>query len=178
MNALLLALATALASSPAVADDFVFRARALAIEAAPPAPPPLPDGAFRDGPDVLQPLRVVDGWHVLPAGTYRTLRPVAEIAADLFGRGRPALRLQFHPRGDRHFVCYVSAAPARSLTKCFGEVLRAGADMGATTVHAGDYLYLTSPGGFSILDRDPEVRASLAVLGLHGVLPPEEAPGP
>lgn len=174
----LLTLAGLLVASPAVASDYVFRARPLAIEVPAPALPPLPDGAIRSGPDVLQPLRVVDGWHALPAGTYRTLRPIAEIVADLYARGQPTLRLQFHSRGDRYAVCYVSAAPTQSLLKCSGQVLRAGADARATVTDRDGYLYVVTPTGFSILDRDPEVRASLAALGLHRVPPPEQVSRP
>lgn len=153
-RALVVVAATVALGAPAVASDFVFRARPIPITA---AAPPLPDGAVRSGDDVLlAPPTTADGSRPATAGaTYRALRPLAEIGAEL--RTAKPLNILSINR-TRYYVCYV---PASSLPTCLQTVLRQ-ADPQATAWERDGFLYYTSPQGFMFTPADQPQRDFLA----------------
>lgn len=154
MRRMVLVAASIALGSPAVASDFIFRARPVVVA---PAAPSLPDGAVQSGPDVLlAPPATVDGSRPAVVGaTYRALRPLAVIGAELLAEA--PLNILSIGR-VRYYVCY---APSRSIPKCLQAVLRQ-ADPQATAWERDGWLYYTSPAGFRFTPGNAEERDFLA----------------
>lgn len=160
-RALVVVAATVAFGAPAVASDFVFRARPIPITA---AAPPLPDGAVRSGGDVLlAPPTTADGSRPATAGaTYRALRPLAEVGAEI-DKAKPTNILSIN--GRTYYVCYV---PARSLPKCLQAVLTQ-ADPQATAWERDGWLYYTSLRGFTFTPSNAAERAFLGFFDFRQV---------
>lgn len=162
---LLLAVAV-LATTSATAADYLFRGKLAPIEARAPGPPPLPEGAFRAGPDVLRPMQVSGDYRRSPLGTYRSLRPLAEVGAEL-ASVRPPGALDFGRSAEPFSFCYL---PARSIPKCIQEALRAGTDSKAIAYERGGYLYYESGALFAFRASTTGMRQTLDILGFHHVV--------
>ena len=155
-----------LATTSATAADYLFRGKLAPIEVFAPAPPPLPDGAFRSGPDVLRLMQQVGDYRRSPPGTYRTLRPLAEVGAEL-ASARPPGALDFGRSAEPFSMCYL---PARSIPKCLQEALRAGADAKAIAYERDGYLYYEAGDNFAFRASTTGMRQTHDILGFHHVV--------
>ncbi|WP_427023284.1 hypothetical protein ACP4J4_11920 [Aureimonas ureilytica] len=166
MRAVLLLAVAVLATAPAAhADGYVFRGKLAPIEVRVPAQP-LPDGAFRSGPDVLRTMQQAGDFRRSPPGTYRSLRPLADVWAELASVRSPGT-LDFGRSAEPFSFCYL---PARSIPKCLQEALRAGADSKAIAYERDGFLYYESGELFAFRTLTAPMRQTLDVLGFHHVV--------